>query len=66
MLKVYRKPNLTFVISYSSAFVENKNIVDFIANRDKYITKGRGKEFQEGIKEIENCLKNSTVSLFDF
>lgn len=49
-------------ILISSGSVPIENILGYVQNRSKYVTKGRGYDFQEAIKECDSYITNPQVS----
>lgn len=39
------------------------NIVDYVSQRYKYVHKGKGKGFQEGIRHIDEFIQNPVVRI---
>lgn len=46
---------------FSSGIVDKDNIVDYRSFREKYVAKGRGKDFQESILRIDEFIRDPVV-----
>lgn len=49
------------MLHFPSGSVQIENILGYIQNRPKYVTKGRGQDFREAIKECDTFISNPQV-----
>lgn len=46
-----------------SGFIDEHYIVDYIENREKYIKKGRGRDFKDAVARMDEYIQDPLVRL---
>lgn len=49
------------ILNICSGFVDCDKIEDYLSNRAKFVTKGKGRDFQSAAQQMDEYISNPTV-----
>lgn len=57
--------SFTFFLSKNSGFVDQSKVESYTANRQKFVSKGKGTDFKIAVQQMDEYISNPTVKILN-